>query len=83
MKSILLVLTVFVYLPFAFSQNPGDPDPSFGGGNGYVIPQIPEPDGTVSTTMIVQPDGKIVAVAGGEDIWILRFNADGSPDQTF
>lgn len=83
MKSILLVLAVFVYLPFAFSQNPGDPDPSFGGGNGYVIPQIPEPDGTVSTTMIVQPDGKIVAVAGGEDIWILRFNADGSPDQTF
>lgn len=78
-----------------FNAN-GSVDTSFGGGNGYVTLDI---DGNSTSTqelgrdLVIQPDGKIVAV-GTEFLWnealdnprsilVARFNADGTPDSTF
>jgi uncharacterized delta-60 repeat protein len=57
-------------------------DSSFG-GVGYVNPiAVPNP-----SAMILQPDGKIVATASGPfgslDYMLVRYNADGTPDNTF
>ena len=61
----------------------GTLDQSFGSG-GYAV----NGDGTANW-VILQPDGKIIVIGfltiyrNGSDFLIARFNADGSPDQTF
>jgi uncharacterized delta-60 repeat protein len=61
----------------------GSLDQTFGNG-GYAINGL----GTANA-LIIQPDGKIVIVGTvlvfreGSDFVVARFNADGSPDQTF
>jgi uncharacterized delta-60 repeat protein len=59
----------------------GVPDPTFD-GDGLVIP--PLANGAQATAMVLQPDGKIV-VAGiaAQDFFVLRYNNDGSPDNSF
>lgn len=60
---------------------PGDPDPSFGTG-GKVLTRI---DG-VSTgvkSVAVQSDGKILATGGYGNFLLVRYNPDGSLDQSF
>ena len=62
-------------------------DPSFAGGGGvFTVDWDNAIDQPVD--VVVQPDGKIVVagwahVAGDDDIEVLRFNADGSVDETF
>ena len=59
---------------------PGALDAGFGGG-GKVS------DGSIGDA-VVQPDGKVVAIHGGEPLFgipwrVRRFNADGTPDASF
>lgn len=66
--------------PAAWSA-PGDPDPTFGN------PWIVDTDTYYGAqALVLQPDGKLVAVAGddyGEGFQLLRFNSDGTLDLTF
>jgi len=82
MKSTPSILAFFLCFNLLHAQTPGMPDLSFGNGLGYVTPTV-DPEGVVSTALVVQPDGKIVTAAGGNYVWILRFNPDGSPDAGF
>jgi uncharacterized delta-60 repeat protein len=63
----------------------GELDGSFG-NNGVVIPVLGEND-DMAESVIVAPDGKIILVGRHEisDIHgaVLRFNADGTPDDSF
>lgn len=68
-----------------FAVTPGEPDPSFGVG-GRATADFNGED--VSTVMLIQADGKIVAGGTREinhnlDWAIARFTADGSLDPTF
>ncbi len=56
----------------------GDLDPGFATGGGATLGGVPVAD------LAVQPDGKVVAVGTlGDDIFVTRLNADGSPDTSF
>jgi uncharacterized delta-60 repeat protein len=60
----------------------GSLDPTFG-GDGKVTTPI---DGVSDSRLAIQPDGKIIALAFdylGEEIALVRFDADGSPDPSF
>ena len=63
----------------------GDPDPSFGGGDGFV--NVDSGANEQLFDVAVAPDGKIVVVgstsADGGQITIYRRNADGTPDGSF
>ncbi|MFE2289083.1 calcium-binding protein [Streptomyces sp. NPDC059443] len=81
-----LVLTV----PGPALAAPGDLDPTFGGGAGFVITDLPYYED--SRDMVLQPDGKILTIGtltpaeggvNGSDFSLLRYNPDGSPDTTF
>jgi uncharacterized delta-60 repeat protein len=64
----------------------GTLDPSFGtGGIVLAVPPDPSYAPTVITALALQPDGKIVAVAPTErnNIFITRFNPDGTVDSSF
>jgi uncharacterized delta-60 repeat protein len=69
---------------FRFLTN-GAPDVSFGSG-GSVL-SVTGTSGSSPTSIALQGDGKIVVSAytsaGGNDIAILRFNSNGSPDTTW
>ncbi len=92
MKKSLIPLLFFAFsAAFSFAQ-PGSPDPSFGGGDGFdVLPSF-LPDGhAVANAVAVQPNGRMV-VAG--DAWIpgqngvgqiavVRYMPNGSLDPTF
>ncbi|MBZ3905939.1 DUF11 domain-containing protein [Streptomyces griseiscabiei] len=60
----------------------GTLDSGFGGGDGRVFTDFGGPD--EARDVVVQPDGKIVAVgsAGGR-VALARYQADGSPDTGF
>ncbi|MFE1414546.1 calcium-binding protein [Streptomyces sp. NPDC058746] len=67
---------------------PGDLDPTFGGGDGKVITDLPYYED--SPDMVLQPDGKILTVGtltpaeGGDPAFsLVRYNPDGSPDTAF
>jgi uncharacterized delta-60 repeat protein len=61
------------------SGGAGDLNPAFGTG-GVVTSAL----GNIETGLATQTDGKIVAVGtDGRRIQLVRFNADGSPDQSF
>ncbi|MFO1485837.1 MAG: Ig-like domain-containing protein [Verrucomicrobiaceae bacterium] len=82
----LLLLTAWIGLTARLLAAPGDLDPTFGSG-GIVTASI----GTgndVATSMVVQPDGKIVVAGhtlngGNYDFALARFNSDGTLDTTF
>ncbi|MGE0028207.1 MAG: hypothetical protein AB7O78_04465 [Thermoleophilia bacterium] len=64
----------------------GDLDPSFGGGDGWTSVDLGGDD--AAAAVAIQPDGRIVAAgsagrAGGDDILVARFLADGQPDPSF
>jgi len=63
----------------------GIPDNTFGGGDGIVVTDILGGQNLLSA-LAVQPDGKILTGANNyfyDDATIMRFNADGTPDNTF
>ena len=74
-------------------QNPGSLDPAFN-GNGKIIANLGNPD-NIAGAVAAQPDGKIVVVGltgtidttsktpGSSDFVVLRYNADGTLDNTF
>jgi uncharacterized delta-60 repeat protein len=63
---------------------PGSLDPTFGAGAGYVTTSLGA--GNSAATVLIQPDGKILA-AGGEtgpgNGFVTRYNPDGSLDTSF
>lgn len=65
----------------------GTLDNSFGGGDGIVSTPTGESD-SQAQDVVIQPDGKILAagyaVANGyKDFALLRYNANGTPDNSF
>lgn len=65
--------------------NAGSLDPTFGNGAGYVTTSLGA--GNSAATVLIQPDGKILA-AGGEtagpgNFFVTRYNTDGSLDTSF
>jgi uncharacterized delta-60 repeat protein len=66
----------------------GDLDPSFS-GDGIAAPTLPGYDGSYVWKILIQPDGKILAVGeayptgGGTDLMVLRFKSNGTLDPTF
>ncbi|MET9609423.1 calcium-binding protein [Streptomyces sp. NPDC006512] len=84
--AVALGLALAVALPGTALAAPGDPDPTFGGGDGIVTTDLGSSE--AAADMVVQPDGKIVAVGGDVSDFVgnfaaVRYNADGSPDTTF
>ena len=63
----------------------GTLDASFGSsGTGEVTTMLPHLKSGVARDVVIQPDGKIVAVGyGGNDLALVRYNADGSLDASF
>ena len=62
--------------------------PTFATGDGFTTLAIPGSTSSVIHNTVVQPDGKTVvvgtAVVGGQDdLFVARFNADGSLDASF
>lgn len=67
----------------------GDPDPTFGTG-GFQLAGVTTVSFELPTKPVVQPDGKILlcsvlnsAGPSGSDFFVMRFNADGSLDNSF
>lgn len=80
----------FGYLMAKFNED-GTPDNAFGTDGRYYWGLAPDYTLTIGRTTIIQPDGKILLSGGrrpliaGED-WdhlIVRFNSDGTPDNSF
>ena len=63
----------------------GSLDTSFGGGDGVVTTSFGGTAADIPTSLVVQPDGKIVVAGGGGnyDLAIARYNSDGSLDTSF
>lgn len=86
MKGKLLTLVVLIVSGFGFTQPAGSLDPTFGVG-GKVVTSIGTQDQAYSVA--VQPDDKILvagfttSVISGKDFVCVRYNADGSLDNTF
>lgn len=69
------------YVLYRFDAS-GGTDPSFGVAGIVDVRRSTNVD--VSSTMAVQPDGKIVCgISGGATVGLSRFGADGAPDATF
>jgi len=86
LKSLFAFSLALVAAPSLALAAPGDLDATFGGGTGYVVtPIAPGPDS--AWDVVLQPDGKIVAVGQSRttttDFALVRHNADGSLDGTF
>jgi len=96
---IFILVSVFFLFAFrSVNAAPGDLDLSFGtNGTGIITTPIKHSDGTnggaVALESIIQPDDKIIAVGSvlspqsiatpNYDIVIVRYNADGTLDNTF
>ncbi|WP_407541947.1 delta-60 repeat domain-containing protein (plasmid) [Deinococcus radiomollis] len=69
----------------------GTLDTTFGTGGKVITPVGPTTSTDTATALQVQPDGKLVAVGNtsnaggttGQDIALVRYNADGTLDNTF
>ena len=84
---------IFIVLLVAFSamSQPGAPDINFADGRIFTSQIDTTPD--EAKAVAIQPDGKIVTAgyfgissfdsSTGEDFYLRRFNADGSPDTDF
>ena len=79
--------TYTVTVTRAATAGPGDRDFSFG-SQGIVTTPIGSGDDSAEG-VVVQPDGKIIAVgytidgSNNDDFAVVRYNADGSPDASF
>ena len=84
-RLVTMAFTVGAFAAAVGAASPGALDPSFGLG-GKVITSL-RPDVLNVADIVVQPDGKIVAVAacGGAsvDFCLLRYDSDGTLDTTF
>jgi uncharacterized delta-60 repeat protein len=82
--SLPLTLLAMALTPAVASAAPGDLDPTFGTGGKRILPGVEAP-----IDVFVQPDGKIVEVAGQSlafgfsGFLVRRTLPDGSPDRTF
>ncbi|MEP6684220.1 MAG: T9SS type A sorting domain-containing protein [Parafilimonas sp.] len=81
-KILITGTTGIAFITLRYMAN-GTPDESFG-SNGSVVTKIDNGSPKLGNANIIQPDGKIV-VAGGDNhkIMLVRYNADGSLDETF
>ena len=62
----------------------GSLDLSFGlAGTGIVSTDVVRPAGSQIQAAVLQPDGKIVAIGGGDTFTLVRYNSDGAVDNTF
>jgi uncharacterized delta-60 repeat protein len=70
-----------------FNSNGSLDTANFGSGNGYVIQNISLSTYEIGSSLVLQPDGKILLggycfVGGSAQFCIARFNSDGSLDTT-
>jgi uncharacterized delta-60 repeat protein len=83
-KLLLAVAVVALALPASASARPGDLDRSFGGGDGTASLGI---EGTYGSDLLVQPDGKTVAVGhrwgNRSQIILMRLHPRGARDRSF
>jgi len=66
----------------------GSPDSTFGTSGTVTYMGSPKGATDLGNALLIQPDGKIVVVGSTEDgtqadLLVLRYNADGTPDNTF
>ena len=85
----VLALAAAMFVSSSAVAADGDLDPTFGTG-GFTLTGLTAAGFELPAKPIVQPDGKVlicstVATGGpsGNDMFIARFNADGSPDTGF
>ena len=69
-------------------ESDGDPDPTFGGGDGIVTTDLNPDETDAPFDVVIQPDGKIVVVGfkGLSDGWrfaVVRYEEDGDLDPEF
>ncbi|HSA58437.1 MAG TPA: hypothetical protein VLJ37_01970 [bacterium] len=81
-----LFLIFLVLVPSLSWAASGEPDATFGGGDGIV--QTPFAVSSFAADLEIQKDGKIVVVGTadegtGSDFAVIRYHADGSLDDTF
>jgi uncharacterized delta-60 repeat protein len=79
-SSVLAATPLIVFAPVAGATTAGGLDPSFGTG-GRVVTNLGS--NRYATGLAVQPDDKIIAVGGSDDLSVVRYNADGSLDPSF
>ena len=83
---VLFAMILAVGWPMALqAAAPGDLDPSFGTG-GKVLTPFGPPDQSAATAVVVQPDGRIIAVGSTGWPWaiaVARYNRGGSLDTSF
>lgn len=82
----ILMLALFTLWASHAGAAPGDPDPTFGGGDGIVQTSFSVSSSAVDIAIL--EDGKIVVVGEadngtGIDFAVLRYLPDGSLDETF
>ena len=91
LPSVFLASLIAIFcVNFAQAVVPGSRDFTFG-SLGKVTPVPPTTNGVDINSVAVQPDGKVVAVGvdkylnanGGLNISVRRYNADGTPDNSF
>jgi uncharacterized delta-60 repeat protein len=85
MKNLVTLCTFVLLVGFAQAQ-PGTLDFSF--GNQGVVTSVISPGYNMAKAIAVQPDGKIVATgqtgfSGSYNVAVVRYNEDGSNDNTF
>lgn len=86
--SLFLTLIALFWATRSFSQA-GSPDPSFGGGDGFLTNSFLTDGHAQPNAVAIQPDGRIVVVGATwipfqlEQIVIARYMPNGSPDPTF
>src|ERR1051325_8513106 len=83
MKKLLLFLAGSTLLMQAYSQV-GNLDPTFG-NNGLVTTRVSDgfPTSKTAKQVLVQSDGKLLVVLENERMMFLRYNPDGTIDNSF
>ena len=76
-----LIPLLLVMVPGIAHAAPGDLDTTFNPPNGFVIYDSGSRD--YGNAVAIQSDGKLVVVGKSEDALVLRYNAEGSPDNSF
>jgi uncharacterized delta-60 repeat protein len=81
--SVFVALTILIFIFDASGQNPGNLDPTFNGSGRRITDVGGQVDGAWGIAS--QPDGKNIAVGSGNgsNITMIRYNSNGSLDETF